>query len=154
MSKYKFNIERIKDAWTELEPLYRRHWNETEGYQQNELDVDFEQYELFEEQGRSVLFTVRTPNDVLCGYLFYTLGNNLHAKGTFVAEEKAIYLHPEVRGGTLAVRLLKYSEETLQELGVVMIHAMSKAPTGGPDIDRLMKHRGFDPVAIYYSKRI
>ena len=150
-----FGIESFANCWDELKPLYDQHWKETDQYSgKDEPDVDMEYMEALESTGRMLLFTCRDKDMKLVGYLVYSLSNNLHLKGEKIAEEAGFFFLKEKRGTGAAPSFLFSVEMFLKDLGVTQIHAVNKALAGGTDIDRLLRRRGYEPVAVYYCKTL
>lgn len=147
---YTIRVESFRAILGELEPLHRAHWLETEAHRHGlELKPDYEAVIARERAGRAVQFTVRHGN-ALAGHLLMYLGQSLHT-GTLVAEEDALFLLPEHRGGFTAMALLRYAEQTLQALGVREIRANSKVINHA---DVLMRRMRYQQVAIQFVKII
>lgn len=147
---YTIQVESFRAILGELEPLHRAHWLETEAHRHGlELRVDYGAVMARERAGRAVQFTVRQGN-TLAGHLLMYLGQSIHT-GTLVAEEDALYMLPEHRGGFTAMALLRYAEQTLQALGVREIRANSKVVNHA---DVLMRRMRYQQVAIQFVKII
>ena len=151
---YIIGIEHIAACRDQLAPLHEEHYAETEGYIGEPLVADYDRYAMLEQRGGFVLFTARmVPDMPIVGNLMYFIGPSMHGQYQ-VAKEDAFFITRDHRKGFLALRLLKYAEECLRGLGVRYMGMSTKAPSGGPDLDPLLRRAGFSPIAIYYGKRL
>lgn len=143
-----FAVEKFADVLDELHPLHVTHWHETEKYRHGiPMAPNYEEMKRRERQGCLVQFTVRKAGK-LVGQCRMYLGTSLHTQ-TVYAEEDTLYLDGSVRGGFLAVHLLRYVEIVMCALGAKEIRANSKLVNGA---DVLMRRMGYDPVAIQFVK--
>lgn len=140
--------ERFEQVLPELEPLHAQHWLETERHRHGlELRPNLGAIVAAERAGRLVQFTVRRDG-ALVGHLRMYLGVSLHTSTRF-AEEDTVFIRSDWRGGFLAVRLLRYAERVLRQLGVREIRADSKLINNA---DVLMRRMGYEPVALKFIK--
>jgi GNAT superfamily N-acetyltransferase len=143
-------VERFRDVLPELKPLHFDHWLETEKHRHGlPFDPDYEGMRVRELQGRLLQFTVRRDG-ALVGHLRMYLLRSMHS-GTDYASEDTLYLRPKVRGGFLAVKLMRYAEAACISLGVAEIRSDSKLINKA---DVLMKRLGYTPVALQFVKII
>ena len=155
VQKYSFGRESILAVRDEINELYKEHYAETEVlYLDTPMDVDFERFGQSEKAGQFVLFTVRTAENDLVGYLQYYVFRDMHSQGMYIAREDAFFLTKSHRGGGLASKMVDYAEHCLKQLGCRYVGMSSKAPAGGPDIGRFLERKGYKPVALYYSKQL
>lgn len=146
--------EKIAHVHREIEPLHAEHYAETETlYLQDPFNPDYERLIESEERAQFVLFTVRV-NWNLVGYLQYYVFRDIHTQGVYQAREDAFFLTKQFRKQGIAPLLLEYAEKSLAELGCKYVGMSSKAPVGGPDIGQFLESRGYNPVALFYSKKL
>lgn len=140
--------ERLRSILHEIHPLHERHWQETEKHRHGlPLAPDYAGMLQRERTGGMLQFTLRHEGE-LVGNLRMYLGTSMHT-GTKFAEEDTLYIAPEHRGGYTAMRMLRYAEEVLLQIGVREIRADSKLVNGA---DRLMRAMRYTPVAIKFTK--
>lgn len=143
-------VERFEDLIEELEPLHQAHWLETEKHRHGlDLAPNYALLLSRERQGGLLQFTARRSGE-LVGHVRMYLGRSTHTC-TLYAEEDTLYIKPEHRGGFLAIRLLRYAEACLKQVGVREIRADSKLLNHA---DVLMKRLGYTPVALKFHKFI
>ena len=143
-----FAVERFSDVLDELHPLHVTHWHETEKHRLGlPLAPNYDEMKRRERQGGLVQFTVRKAGR-LVGQCRMYLGKSLHTQ-TLYADEDTLFLADEVRGGFLAVHLLRYVEGVMLALGAREIRANSKLVNGA---DVLMRRLGYEPVALQFVK--
>ncbi|MBQ1766799.1 MAG: GNAT family N-acetyltransferase [Aquincola sp.] len=158
---YVIGVERFTAALPELHQLHVLHWRETEKHRHGlPLNPDYALMAEHERAGRLLQFTVRRDG-VLVGNLRMYLGVSAHSGTPFAvfptrtrepaAEEDTLFLHPEHRGGFLAVQLLRYAERVLVALGMREIRADSKLINRA---DVLMRRLGYQPFALKFVKII
>jgi len=146
--------EKVKDIVEEVRPLLMDHYEETEtAYLDVPCDPDFDRFIASEEQGQFVVFTARKAG-VLIGHISFYVYRDMHSQEMYQAREDAMFIDKEHRGGATASRLVNYAEHCLAQLGCKYIGMSSKAPCGGPDIGRFLERKGYQPVALFYSKQL
>ena len=136
--------------------LHQEHWNDTEvRYRGDGMNPDYERFARDQRNGHFTVFTARHIDTAeLVANLMYFLSHDYHNKDNLVGVEDAFFVTPEHRRGRLAIRLLDYAEEVLKGLGVNFVGMSDKSPCGGADLSRLLKRRGYNPVAVYYLKEL
>lgn len=72
--------------------------------------------------------------------------------GQLIAEEIAMWVEPEHRGGSIGPRLLTQAVRWARDRQAEMIRA--SAPFGKEKLTRLYEHRGFSPVDTTYVKQL
>lgn len=145
---YTIAVERFEAITDELDPLHAAHWLETEGHRHGlALKPDYDAMAYDEACGNMLQFTVRHAG-VLVGQLRMYLCHSRHTSTT-VAQEDALFVVPAHRGGLIGLRLLRYAESCLRELGVTSIEANSKLVNNA---DVLMRRMGFKAVATQFVK--
>lgn len=147
-------IERFSDMLSEIIPLHRDHYAETEEvYLSGAFDPNYDSLMEMEKDGRFVCFTVRLGWKMVA-YLQYYVFRDVHSKCVLTAREDAFFVHPLVRGQKIAPQLLAYAEDALKTLGCQYVGMTSKAPIGAPDIGPFLERRNYKPVAMYYVKEL
>ena len=154
--EYCYGVEKVFHVQHELKSLHEAHWAETESpYRTGDADPDYEGLVDLEMKRQLVTFTVRKlPHNGLCGILGFYLGADLHQAGQGLATEMEFYLKPEFRRGTIAARLLAYSEDVLRKLGVLRVEMSDKQPVGGVDLSRFLARRGYRMCTRLYHKTL
>lgn len=74
-------------------------------------------YETMENFNQFYAITVRDDN-VIVGYSGFIVQPHLHYEDVIVAQNDVLFLKKEYRLGTTGIRLLKYSEQCMKDLGV------------------------------------
>ena len=151
-----YGVEKVLYAQHDLRALQEAHWAETESpYRTGDADPDYEVLIDMEANQQLVTFTVRKlPHNGLCGMLGFYLGTDLHQAGQGSATEMEFYLMPEFRRGTIAARLLAYSEDVLRKLGMARVEMSDKQPVGGVDLSRFLQRRGYTMCTRLYHKSL
>ena len=130
------------------------HYEETETkYLDHDYNPNYPSYMDMEKDGRFVCFTCRIGLKMV-GYLQYYVFRDQHSQQVLQAREDAFFLHPLVRGQKIAPKFLAYAEDALRALGCHYVGMTSKAPIGAPDIGPFLEGRGYEPVAVYYAKKL
>jgi hypothetical protein len=152
-----YGHERGSQILDELKPLYERNWEETEGWQGTDIDLNMDRYLELEATQRLLTFTARNSDRELVGYLIYRLGKSLQNKGHTRASEEVFYVVPEMRGiraGGVALHLLNFAEKALIEIGITMFEQMDKSPLGNASLKRTLERRGYVAVSVSYMKLV
>lgn len=122
---YVISCEYLETALEQVKPLHRKHWEETEKYRHNiPLNPDYEYMVNAERQGRFMLFTVRSANNLVGNCMMY-LSRSTHTQ-ELVAEEDTIFIDPAHRIGRVGIKFIKYVEDVMQQLGVKEIRVTVK----------------------------
>lgn len=146
-----FQRERLADVRFEVEPLLLRHWDEIAlNKDKVPLDPDWDGYLKVEEAGLICAITAR-QDGVLVGYVNYFITRNLHYRSLLIADGDIFWMAPECRKGTAGLRMLRYAEGVLKELGVNKIINKVKLHF---DIGVLFEHMGYKPIERIYAKMI
>ena len=100
---YEINIEKFKDTYKELEPLYRKHYSEmTERLEESGLKCSsynprLDEYVRASEGGWLLTFVLRLDGAAV-GYSNVYLTNDMHNQD-LIAQEDTVYVLPEHRTG-------------------------------------------------------
>ena len=117
----KFNTEKVLDIKEELKSLLDKHYEElTLDKDVVKLDPIWSLYGELEEKNQFFLFTAR-DEDVLVGYSAFFMKQHIHYKDLIVATNDVLFLKKEYRLGITGIKLLKYSEQKVKELGAKKI---------------------------------
>jgi len=143
-------VERLEDVLDELKPVHAAHWQETERYRHGiALNPDYNYMINAERNGRLILFTVRNDNGLVGNCMMY-LSRSTHTQ-RWVAEEDTIFILPEHRKGRLGVRLIRYVEDVLRNMGVTEIRVTVKTVN---DVGRLLTHLGYNHTGNQLTKTL
>ncbi len=145
---YEFSIERGDQNWYELEPNYKRHYQETkERYERDgvtkispynpRLDIYFDAFAT----GRLINFVVRKDGEAV-GHANVWLSNDMH-NGDLIAQEDMIYMHPDHRKGH-GRKLTLFVLEYLKSLGVKRAYIDAVTDLRA---EKLWQRIGFTPAA-------
>lgn len=135
----------------EIKPLLPEHWKELALNQDKvPLDPQWHVYEIRQNAGE-VLYTTLRKDGVLVGYFIGFVVPGLHYKTCLTLTMDIYWTHPDIRGGTAALRLFKTVEKEARRRGVQRIFYGSK---NHKDSSRLFAAMGFEPVETFHSKWI
>lgn len=115
------------------------------------LDIDLELYFTLTTLDMFKIVTARNDNKEMIGYMTFILGANPHRKGKKIANQDAIFVHPDYRNGMLGVKLMKASEKIVKEYGCGGMIVASKAHI---DISNLYIRLGFSPYEHTFYKEL
>lgn len=153
---YVVGVEKLPAILTDIKRLTGEHWEETEVlYRQLLGKPNYPAYIGLEAEGKFAVFTARSlTTGEMVGYLMYYIYENMHSMGVMEAREDAFFITKLHRGGKLASAIVDYAEEGFRSMSVHQISMSSKAPAGGPDLDKFYKRKGYKPVAVAYYKSL
>jgi GNAT superfamily N-acetyltransferase len=113
----KFDVEKVLETKKELEVLLDKHYEElTLNKDVVKLKPIWSLYKELEDKNQFVLFTARDNNELI-GYSAFFLKSHIHYEDLIVASNDVLFLKSEYRLGTTGIKLLKYSEQKVKELG-------------------------------------
>lgn len=113
-----FARELLCEVVQEAQPLLDLHYQELCLHRDViKLDPQWDQYALLEQLERFVVLTAREDDGRLVGYNAFFLNRHMHYGGFTVAQNDVLFLHPQARRGTTALRLIDWTEHSLRELG-------------------------------------
>lgn len=148
-------LERLAYMVEDIHPLHKEHWAETETlYLEDPMLPDYTRLTELEERNQFVVFTIRSSDEKMVGYLMYYMFRSIHISNKFEAREDAFFITKDFRGAGLAHDLLQFAEDALKQLGCKYVGMSSKAPAGGPDIGGFLERKGYKPVSLYYLKQL
>jgi hypothetical protein len=109
--------ELLVDIVTEVQDLLQQHYVElTLNKQVIRLNPDWDRYFKLAEEGKFITVTARMKKE-LVGYSGFFLDQHIHYRDIKVATNDVLFLRKDLRQGMSGVRLLKYSEKVMKELG-------------------------------------
>lgn len=110
-------IESLFDIRQEMDVLTELHYEElTLNKDVVKLKPIWSEYRKMEENGQFYLMTARLSGE-LVGYSAFFLKPHIHYEDVMVASNDVLFLKKEHRTGTLGIKLIKYSEQKMKELG-------------------------------------
>lgn len=144
-----FQIERVSDIIDELIPLNKSHWEEIAINQDKiELSVDYDKYIALDKAGILSVVTAR-DGDNLIGYCIDLVSNHLHYSNTVFAINDVVYILPIYRKASVGMRMIKFTEKVLIDIGAKVWYVHSKEHT---PISSLLKRLGFNKIEENYGK--
>lgn len=138
----------IEEA-TELD-LFEKHYQEIARYKDIPLDPDLDVYEGAEAGGMLRCFTMRDCGE-LVGYALYFVKAHPHYKGSKVATQDVLYVHPAYRKGFAGIRLIRMADERLAAEGVQVVTQHVKTYA---DFGRVLERLGYEAVETIYMRRL
>lgn len=143
-----FALEPLAEVWPAVIALGEMHWNETEKYRHGQpFKPDRERYIYYEREGMFFMFTARDAvNGMLVGNFGVYITESMHTQER-IAVEDAMFLHPDYRRGTNAIRFIRHVRDECFKRGVVEIIFTAKNPRVG----RLLRFLTFVPAGEQYS---
>lgn len=113
----KFDTESLFDILPEMEKLLVQHYEElTLNKGRVKLKPVWTKYKDLEQAGKFFLFTARLDGE-LVGYSAFIIDTHLHYEDIKVAANDVLFLRKDMRLGLAGLKLLKYSENRVKELG-------------------------------------
>lgn len=148
MGRLTFANESVFCLKTEVMPLLLDHWREL-GQRDLTFDPDWHRMGLAERAGQFVVYTARNGVRKLLGYAAFAVHQHLHYRGTTVAYNDVVWLHPDSRRGLAGVRLLRHCEAALKDKGVEKIYYQTKKET---NLDALLGWIGYTKTGSVYAR--
>jgi hypothetical protein len=138
---YTYQVESFEENKADFEPFVMTHWNEL-GLTKDAVPIDFDWQRFFEQERIGRLHTVTVRKDgQLVGYHISFIGSHPHYKSTIHAMVDLYYLLPELRAGRVGLKMFKFAEEKLKEIGVVKVYTGCKVKF---DHTRLFEYLGYE----------
>lgn len=135
----------------EAKPLLPLHWEELAlNKDKVPLDPIWSIYDAKNAAGEIMVVTLRQKGR-LVGYFIGFVNPSLHYQTCLTLTMDIYWTHPDVRGGTAGLRLMRAVEQEAKRRGVQRIFHGSK---NHKDSSRLFKAMGYEPVETYHSKWI
>jgi len=146
-----FKVESLADVIGECADALHEHWDEIAlDKDEVKLNPDWDGYKRISDSGNMVIVTARAGKR-LVGYSVYFISKSLHYKDILQAESDIFWLDPKCRVGMIGIRLLRFSEKVLKDMGVFRIFSKVKLHK---DVGAVFERMGYHPVERVYSKRL
>jgi len=145
---YSFSIQKLRDVYDELEPLFREHYAEMrqrlagQGIEISPYKPRLDQYYVASDGGWLLTFVLRFDGKP-CGYSQIYLTNDMH-NGDYIAQEDTIFVTKAHRNG-VGRKLARFVLDHLKSLG-----AKRLCVTAATDVRAtiLWKRMGFKEAAV------
>ena len=138
------------ELFEEILPLLEKHKEEISIFKDVPLDVDILKYIKMWVTDSFVFYSAREDGELI-GYSAYFISSHIHYKSLLVAQADVLFLKKSKRKGLTGVRLLKYSEDKLKELGVDKILQSTKVHY---DLGNLLGRLGYEECDKIYVKEV
>ena len=134
----------------ELTPILEIHRAELQSFPDMKLNPSWDIYKILEERGKLKYIIAREDN-IIVGYSLYIIDYNMHYKDFVFATEDVFYVINDKRGSRIGIKLVKYSEKLLKEMGVdVITHHAKFTNRFGQFLEKL----GYKKTETMLAKRI
>lgn len=145
----RYNKECLSECLEELKPLLEDNSKEINKYNYD-LNPNYEAYWQLESLGMLHLLIAREEG-VIVGYCIIIINPHLHFQHKQYATVDVLYVSPSKRGGFVAYKLLRLTEEMVKDLGgdVLVLAVSDKKP-----FHRLCKKLNFSKLETLYTKFI
>lgn len=146
-----FDQERFSDVVADLPPLLEKHWQEIALNQDKiKLNPDWPRYESLDLSGNLAIFTVRDDGKLI-GYFVLFIMPHIHYSDHIFAVNDILFIDPEYRRGSMAIRFFKFAEEELKKRGtsVIVINSKVHAPFG-----KILERIGYSFAERIYTKAV
>src|SRR5215469_9823884 len=110
------------------------------------FDPNWDEWLRYERSGSLAVWTARTFNGVLVGYVLWLRTRGLNSASTVFAEARLIYLLPEWREGLTGYKMLKSAIEAVKTQGVDLIRVETNALYENDRLSLLLKRLRFTRV--------
>jgi GNAT superfamily N-acetyltransferase len=144
---YEITIEKFRDTYAELEPLYRQHYGEmtdrleSTGLTCSPYNPRLDEYIKASEGGWLLTFVLRYERKA-CGYSNVYLTNDMHNQD-LIAQEDTVFVLKDHRNG-MGRRLIQFVHDELKRRGVKRLNI-----TTGTDlrVSKLLCRMGYKHTA-------
>ena len=147
---------RLKCRWEpfskvadEARSLFTRQQAEI-GEDYEPLDPDWDFYYAYERAGSCAVWTARTMEGVLAGYVVWITSRGRHAVETIFAEADLLYLAPEWREGLTGYKFLKSAIAAIRKEGPDIIRVETNDLFEDGRVGVLLKRLGFRRVGTVW----
>jgi hypothetical protein len=151
MTVYQF--ERFSDIEAEILPKIQKHWAEVilVDYPNWELKLS-DKYKQLDQANLFGIFTARRDGEIIA-YAAFVLSESFKTENQILASSEGFWVDKSARGlANVAIRLLKFSEQKLKEIGVTAI--IQSHPESVTNFGRLLTHNGYVPHERLYLKML
>jgi hypothetical protein len=142
------DVDSIKD---EIQLLIKRHYAElTLDKDVMKLAPDWDRYNELNSLGK-LSIVAAYDGEKMVGYSVFFLNEHIHYKNNIIANNDVLFLAPEYRLGMTGIKLIKYSEMILQQLGVSKVIWHVKMAR---DFRRLLHRMGYQDEDIIVGRAL
>ena len=146
-----FAIETMDEVLDDMAPLWDLHWEEIAlDRQKVPLNPDVDTFRTLEDAGLLLIVTARDEGNLI-GYHVSIVRPHLHYKHSLTAYADMYFMHPHYRQGMTGVRLFKFVEQVLRDMGVDRIYQGTKLHK---DMGRLFERLGYKETERLFVKWI
>jgi ribosomal protein S18 acetylase RimI-like enzyme len=148
MGQYTISEEKLPRIYSELEPLFRAHYQQmserlcTAQVVVPEYCPRLDEYFRAADAGWLKTFVLRCDGKA-CGYALVYVTNDMH-NGELIAQEDVLFVSPEHRNG-VGKKLVQFGVEFLRALGV---KRLSVSAVTDLRVAKLWKRMGFKETAV------
>ena len=143
--------ESFSNAKEDFKPLLDLHWNEIARHKDDiKLNVDYESYRTLEELGLLHCVTARDEGKLI-GYVISMVSRSLHYSDHLFANNDVLFIHPDYRGGSTFVKMLKFTERKLKQAGIKNFYIHMKLDY---DFSALLERYGFTEIERNFEKQL
>lgn len=143
-----YQRERFAQIIHELPPLFSAHWIELGS--EEALEPDWARFAGMDASGVLHCITCRDAGK-LVGYFFALVTQSLHYASVTTAYSDGFFLLPEYRKGMNGVKLLRFSEKYLADLGVKKLYLATRV---GHDLSTILARLEYTPFEELHSKAL
>lgn len=147
----KFQVEDLDVLFSEGMPLFVRHFAEVSHYQDIPLSINWDKYYLFEENGFLRVYTARSDEGALIGYMLCIVQTNIRYSSSLQAVQDILFILPERRG--FGMKFIKWCEDRLREDGVQVLYQHTKLDPK-LDFSPILKRLKYEEVDRLWAKRL
>jgi hypothetical protein len=141
-------VDSIKD---QIQLLIKRHYAElTLDKDVMKLAPDWDKYKELNKDGK-LSIVCAYDGDKMVGYSVFFLNEHIHYKNNIIANNDVLFLAPEYRLGMTGIKLIKYSEMILQQLGVSKVIWHIKQ---AKDFRKLLHRMGYQDEDIIVGRAL
>ena len=142
------DVDSIKD---QIQILIKRHYAElTLDKDVMKLAPDWDRYNELNSLGK-LSIVAAYDNEKIVGYSVFFLNEHIHYKNNIIANNDVLFLAPEYRLGMTGIKLIKYSEMILQQLGVSKVIWHVKQ---AKDFRKLLHRMGYQDEDIIVGRAL
>jgi len=148
MSEITYKAVNPFDFAKQLESIFPAHYDELCVTKDFPMAPDDERYAQMAEMGWLICINCMDGEELI-GYIIFIIQPHLHYKTCITAFEDIYYLKPEYRKGRIGIKMFKYAEEVLNEIGVNRVVMHTKIHL---DNSRLFEYLGYKHTDKVYTK--
>jgi N-acetylglutamate synthase-like GNAT family acetyltransferase len=144
-----YQVEKYHEIKEEIHALWQSHWEEVAlDKAAIPLEPNYEMYQQLSEMEVLHLVTVREDGNVI-GYHISMIHGHLHYKSSKTCFTDIFFVVKEKRKGFVGIKLLKFMEQSVKDLGVQKIYMGCKTHI---DITPVLEHLGYKHIEKIFTK--